>query len=391
GNPYASAIDANQFILDNGSIIAGAGATTGTLYFWEHWGGGSHNLSEYQGGYATYNLSGGTPSAAQGTNDPDVGTGGTPTKTPGRYIPVGQGFFVVAESGGTINFNNGQRIFRKEAANSVFMEAPPSDQPIFGADTNVAPEGQFGEIEDLRTKLRIGFNSVNTMRRQLLFTIDENATEGIDLGYDGKLYEDQVDDIFWLVDDQELVIQGSNVLSDETKLPLGLYTATDGFNSIVLDGLFNEPYEIEVLLHDKELNLFHNLSNAPYEFYMLSGEYLERFEIVFKAVQTDEDEEAVGDEEDIIEEEAIGDDEVSDTINVYFSNDSESIVVVNPSNFKIESIVMFNVIGQKIYSATTINSDTSYAEYKVSNLSTGTYILKIESELGNITKKVLIE
>ena len=31
GNPYASAIDANQFILDNGPVISGGGATTGTL------------------------------------------------------------------------------------------------------------------------------------------------------------------------------------------------------------------------------------------------------------------------------------------------------------------------------------------------------------------------
>ena len=81
GNPYPSAIDAHEFILDNGNTIAGTGATTGTLYFWEHWGGGSHNLAEYQGGYATYTLSGGVPAAAMGTNDPDVGTGGTPTKT----------------------------------------------------------------------------------------------------------------------------------------------------------------------------------------------------------------------------------------------------------------------------------------------------------------------
>ncbi|GAL68491.1 hypothetical protein JCM19301_134 [Jejuia pallidilutea] len=37
GNPYPSAIDAEQFILDNGATIAGPGSTTGTLYFWEHW------------------------------------------------------------------------------------------------------------------------------------------------------------------------------------------------------------------------------------------------------------------------------------------------------------------------------------------------------------------
>ncbi|WP_363317315.1 LamG-like jellyroll fold domain-containing protein, partial [uncultured Lutibacter sp.] len=51
GNPYPSAIDANQFILDNKSFI------TGTLYFWDHYGGDSHYLLDYQAGFATYNLS----------------------------------------------------------------------------------------------------------------------------------------------------------------------------------------------------------------------------------------------------------------------------------------------------------------------------------------------
>ncbi|WP_334114112.1 choice-of-anchor D domain-containing protein, partial [Paucihalobacter sp.] len=92
GNPYPSALNAEQFILDNGP--EGTNSLTGTLYFWEHWGGGSHILRVYQGGYATFNLSGGLPSANQGVNHPDVGMGGTPRKTPGRYIPVSQGFFV---------------------------------------------------------------------------------------------------------------------------------------------------------------------------------------------------------------------------------------------------------------------------------------------------------
>jgi hypothetical protein len=55
GNPYASAIDANKFINDNLSAI------TGTLYFWEHFSTNtSHNLLEYQGGYAARNLTGGS-------------------------------------------------------------------------------------------------------------------------------------------------------------------------------------------------------------------------------------------------------------------------------------------------------------------------------------------
>ena len=98
--------------------------TTGSLYFWEHWGGNSHILQEYQGGYALYNLSGGVPAPAP---DPDVAQVGVGTKTPGRYIPVSQGFFVSRDTTiptpGSINFRNSQRVFVKEVdtTSSVFM------------------------------------------------------------------------------------------------------------------------------------------------------------------------------------------------------------------------------------------------------------------------------
>ena len=121
GNPYASAIDADEFINDNPD-------TSGTLYFWEHWGGDSHELRDYQGGYATYNLSGGVPAPAP---DPDVAQVGVGTKTPGQYIPVSQGFFVTGTSNGNITFENDQRVFQKEGgAASVFMRnANPTENP----------------------------------------------------------------------------------------------------------------------------------------------------------------------------------------------------------------------------------------------------------------------
>jgi len=72
GNPYPSAIDATEFILDNLHTSVGGNNTTGTvfngaLYFWDHFGEeNSHKLGDYVGGYATRNLTGG---AAAISND----------------------------------------------------------------------------------------------------------------------------------------------------------------------------------------------------------------------------------------------------------------------------------------------------------------------------------
>ena len=366
GNPYPSAIDANQFITDNGPNITGAGANpliSGTLYFWEHWGGGNHNLQDYQGGYATYNFSGGVGAPSLGTNDPDVGTGGTPTKLPARYIPVSQGFFVVGESTGNINFNNGQRIYRKEApGTSVFVR-------------NDGSQVAYADAQDIdnRMKFRIGFNSVNTIHRQLLLTIDETTTTGYDWAFDAKIYDNQMDDLYWIIDNEKYTIQGSNEAEPESVYPLGIKTSDAGLNTITIDKLEFVPDTIDIYIHDIENGTYHNLREGDFTFFLPAGEHLNRFELTFSQ----------GDSLGVEENEL-------NTIDVYYNIETESIVFFNPNFKDVKSIELYNVIGQKITSIENI-SELDYSEYKVKNLSTGTYIIKIDTLSGLISKKVLVK
>ena len=359
GNPYASAIDAHQFITDNNTSI------DGTLYFWEHWGGGSHNLADYQGGYATYNYSGGIPAASYGTNDPDVATGGVPTKLPGRYIAVSQGFFVVASpTGGNVTFNNGQRAYRKESSGgSVFLRAMEATESSNSIQT---------EDADTRMKFRFGFNSINTIHRQLLLTIDDIATEGVDWAFDGKLYEDQMDDMYFMIDNNKYTIQGRNPVNPGTIIPLGIHTANAGQNTIRIDALENVPDNINIYAHDKVLNIYHDLRQSDYTFTLPAGEYLDRFEITFSNT-------TLGVEENEMH-----------TIDVFFNNDNESITLLNPEFKNIKTIELFNILGQSILTLDEIAPSAS-SEYKTENLSSGTYIIKVYTDNGSFSKKVLVE
>ncbi len=364
GNPYASALDADQFILDNGPLIDGAGTDpliSGTLYFWEHWGGGSHVTSEYQGGYGTYNLSGGVAAAAYGTPDPDVAQVGTGTKRPERYIPVGQGFFVTGETTGTINFNNGQRRFQKEGTGSSLFIRQAQD----GQQTT-------NESADTRMKIRIGFNSVNTIHRQLLLTEDTRASLGFDWGFDGLLYQNQMDDMYWLLNSEKYTIQGIDNVSESTVLPIGVHTSDPGLNNIVIDILENVPDNLNIYVHDKELNIYHDLRDTKYEIYLEAGTYLDRFEITFTN-------QALGVEET----------EMSNSISVSYINTNESISIQNPTLMKIKSIEMFNVIGQSIFTMDDVETEAQ-TEIKTNKLSAGTYIIKLKTEFGLVNKKVLV-
>ncbi|MGB5419659.1 LamG-like jellyroll fold domain-containing protein, partial [Algibacter sp.] len=366
GNPYASSIDAHKFILDNGATISGTGATTGTLYFWEHWGGGSHNLSAYQGGYATYTLAGGVPAASYGTNDPDVATGGTATKIPGRYIPVGQGFFVEAEADGVINFNNNQRIFQVEdGINSVFTKSA-STKNNKNASTKV-------ENKDTRLKLRIGFNSVNTLHRQLLATLDDNSSYGYDWGYDAPYYDNQMDDMYWMINSDKYTIQATDEINEQTILPLGIHTKSSGVNSITLDKLENAPTSLMVYLHDKVLSVYHDLNDGIYDVQLEAGEHLDRFEITFTNQQ------------------ALGINDIENThLEVYLSNDSESIIINNPKLITIQNAKLYNVLGQMVFES-NLDSRDNYIEIPAKQINAGTYIIRLKTEKNIISKSVLVK
>ncbi len=372
GNPYASTIDANQFIIDNGPEVDDATGLkrpptiSGTLYFWKHWGGGTHYLEDYQGGYATYNFSGSVAAASYGTNNPDLATGGTPTKLPGRYIAVGQGFFVVGKSTGTIKFNNGQRVFQKEGSSaSVFLR---------NGDTSASQTNYDSEAADRRMKFRIGFKSINTIHRQLLLTIDENTSPDVDWAYDAKKNESQMDDMYWMINGDPYIIQASNEAESTTLYPLGIRTNSDGLNTITIDALENVPDNLNIYVHDRVLNLYHDLRQSDYEVFLNPGQYHDRFEITFEATNA-----------------SLGvADETLNNIDIRYSNTIEKIVLINPKLLDIKSIEVFNILGQSIYTIKNI-SESGYSEYDVKNLSTGTFIIKLLTGSGSVvTKKVLV-
>ncbi len=352
GNPYPSALDADQFIRDNGN--SGSGSTTGTLYFWEHWGGGSHILSEYQGGYATYTLAGGVPAASSGTS-------GTATKTPKQYIPVAQGFFVTSANSGTIKFNNGQRVFQVEdGENSLFIKQ-------LNTKTNK------NAVSDTRTKLRLSFNSVNAIKRQLLVTVDSNSSMNYDWGYDAPYIENLKDDAYWMIDSKKYTIQGIDKISESTVIPLGIHTKNDGWNTFNIDAIEYDVDNLNIYLHYKILNTYHNLKESSFKIYLPSGEYLNRFEITFNNNQS------------LLSTSEV----INKNIELYFSNEKESIIINNPNYKEIKTVKINNILGQAI-TQFNINSTSNFLELKPKNIEIGTYIITLQTDKEVISKKVII-
>ncbi len=387
GNPFPSALDANKFINDNPHL-------TGTLSFWEHWGGGNHFLADYEAGYALYTLGGGTPAVSH----PAQNTSGASTNTPTQFIAVGQGFFVRGATTGTTSFNNTQRVFAKEASSGSFFFNGQNQQ----TESTLNAEDEIVQHEDLREKFRIGFDSPSAYHRQLLMTIDENTTFGYDRAYDAVIDNHPQEDMMWMLDDEKAIILGVPSIENDRKFPLRIGLPMDGEISIGVDALENVNTDnTTVYLFDALQDTYTDITiDQKFTLTLEAGTYLDRFYIVLEktaeaeeetedtAEETDEQEEEDQDIE-VVDTETIDDAEQSDNLSVYFNSQSHNIIINKRVDYDVQSVQLFTMLGQLIKEWTP-ESETTRVELPVQDISTGAYIIKVQKLQTTHTQKLII-
>ncbi|MDO9276264.1 MAG: LamG-like jellyroll fold domain-containing protein [Lutibacter sp.] len=400
GNPYPSAMDADEFIKDNiGETDGGRNLTgnifNGALYFWDHFGEiNTHVLREYVGGYATYTLMGGAKAIASDTRI-NTTSGILSWKEPQQYIPVNQGFFVIAAlelnpastyttteiHGGDIVFKNSQRIFMAESlSNSVFMKGG-----------NAKPTQVYREKDpienipnlDKRPKIWLLFDSPTGYHRQLLVGVDENTTNNFNLGYDAPIADINKEDMFWIFDGSKFVIQGVNNFDSTQELSLGIIVSKTGLARIKIDKLKNMDENISAYIKDKLTGEIHNISKKPFEINLEAGTYSERFSLIFKMQKlVDEDIAAAV----LIPAEI---QPTNESIHVFMNNIIGAIQIKNNGNNEITSIDLFNYLGQTMK---TWNANFNISTISLPiNIATGVYFVQINTKNGKMRKKIVVE
>ncbi|MCH2194559.1 GEVED domain-containing protein [Kordia sp.] len=393
GNPYLSALDANEFINDN---IAN-GATTGTLFFWEHWGGGTHTLLEYQGGYATYTLSGGVSALSH----PTVDQTGSGVKTPRRFVPVGQGFYVQGDSNAgnglstTVEFNNSQRgnsaglvIENPSSVLSIFLRNGEEDE-LDVSGINQSAENASTEANNLlfdteptpanirrdnRQKIRLGYRNTEGFHRQILLTFDRKATDAIDLGYDGESIGATEDDMYWALEGGKYVIQAVENYYDDREVSLGFTSEFSGGGTVMIDALENVSDNIGIYIKNNYTGATYDLREGDFQIDIPSGETNDKYSLVFKP-------------HSLL---SINNNILENGIVLYNDTKADEIVVTNNTNFKLERIDIHSILGQQLIS---INEeiDKKTIRIPIDNAASGIYVVSIYSETGKISKKLVIQ
>ncbi|ARV14447.1 T9SS type A sorting domain-containing protein [Polaribacter sp. SA4-12] len=356
GNPYPSAIDADLFITDNNPIL------DGTLYFWEHLGESTttasvegHGTYGYIGGYSIRNQAQGIAANTIVTGTAGLSGGDGSYTSPSQFIPVGQAFFVEALNGGTFSFENSQRVY---SDNNTLLKG--------AAKTKIVALSSF----------KVGFNYINknniNIHRQLGVNFKSGNTFNYDNGFDSQIFDIQPTDAYWQFEDgKNLAIAGLGEITKEMQIPIALNIDSDKPVYILVDEKVNmDSYKLYLV--DLFNGQIHNLQK-PVELNLPKGEYVNRFAIVFNALTLN-----------------LKDIELGNDISTYVDNNLKELVIKNKGPKIITKVELFNILGQKVKEWKNLEN-TNLHKLKVDALSSTIYIVKVQTEQGNLTKKIMID
>ena len=332
GNPYPSAISISGLFSSNSNAI------DGTIWLWRKRNGVAGS------GYAT------TTGLGVASAHPEVSS-----MSMNGGILTGQGFFVKVKSGATqptLNFNNAMRF---SGTGSSFFRVLENN-----LDTD--------QVEKHRIWLNLSNES--DIIGQTLIGYMTGATQGIDYGIEGKYFGDSPIALNSIVENNEFAIQGRSLpFNPNDIVPLSFKTNIAGNYTITLDhfdGLFETDQHI--YLRDNTLGQIHDLKTSNYSFNSETGNFSNRFEIIYQ------------------NQLAINNPEINANEIIVYKRNSD--LIINAGNYRIANITLYDVSGRLIYTKNKVNAST----FAISNLNIANQVvlIKIETtENGSVNKKIV--
>lgn len=369
GNPYPSALNVNAFLLDSGNIACNA-----TAYYWEQDKTiPSHVLTDYRGGYGTYvpgtlASTGVYTSAymyaynADGTINISITAPQSGLAIERKYAPIGQGFLIKGTGlGSSVSIKNAHREFYKEAgALSEFYRSTSATSA-----TNTS---------SILSHIKINTTINNQSIRQVALIFDDNATDGVDRGFDGLSPDDDLfanDAYFWL-NNQNFVIQGVK-FNEDKQVAFGIKASGNTTFKISLVDVVNFNVNQNIFVFDSLTNIYHNLLESDFEITLPQGVYNDRFKITFKKNSN------------------VSNSGAEATLSISQNNKTQMATIFNVSELNLQSINVFDITGKITYQKESIGDFSSFS-FSTLNFSEGVYIIAAEdANHKKFTKKIIVK
>jgi hypothetical protein len=343
GNPYPSAIGMNEFWQEN--AISNA-RIKGGLYFLVDRPG--QNIHQYDD-YAVYNSIG----FLDPSNSPGIGDNGN--------IGASQGFWVDANADGTVLFDN----YMRKGTNDVFYK-----RGIIG-----------GNHPDARVWISLKNSSFTS--NQILTGMKADATMGMDGPYDARqAYGTMLPPValFSMVDSVPCVIQGIPTVKSGQRRTVPLYVHT------VYDGLFDfqvnrmENFQGHKLyIEDRVKGTMNELTHgSTYQLRMMSGDYEDRFYLVFDGNGHNDDGSVIN----------IANDQHHANPSVFsmapglnaYNNQGFLVIDASTSEQNIQKVEVFDLTGRLLYNNNGLS--INMLEIPTAEFSNGLYLVSVQMSDG---------
>ncbi|MHC0446627.1 glycine-rich domain-containing protein [Flavobacterium sp. 3-218] len=342
GNPYPSAIDASELILETNKDVLGA------IYIWSH-----NQPPQRVPGTNTFRYISSDFIVFNGVGSVRLDVVNGPLDEFDGYVGAGQSFFATPTVN-EIKFNNALR--KGSTDNTQFYKT---------AKTN--------KIE----KNRLWLNIANTegVFKQLLIGYMDGATNHNDLSYDAEtMNSNSYIDFYTINESTNLTIQGRALPFDNTEvIPLGYRTGVDdkGDRNFTIsidhaDGFFDTQ---EVYLEDKVTGKIIDLRKENYTFFSAATTNTTRFVLRYT-------------------NKTLGTGDFENLENSVLVSVKDKAVKITSSKETIKEVNIYNVGAQQLYSNNKVNA----SELQITNLHSSDQVILVKITLENghtFTKKVV--
>ncbi|QVY64040.1 T9SS type A sorting domain-containing protein [Polaribacter sp. Q13] len=289
-------------------------------------------------------------------------------KTPEPYVAIGQGFFVEGIGTGQIKFNNSQREYKTEGnGTSIFLK---SDQKTAVKTTN-------SSLPILKLGMSYSNDEGRNLHRQIGISFNQSNSFGYEKGYDSEMYDLNPTDFYWKFpnNSDNYVISGVQEITNALEVPLEVIVSENSIITIGIDEINN--INQNVYIKDKLTGKTQQINKKSAAYQLPKGTYTDRFVLAFEAAEGS----VLGVEEDIF----------AGKTTIYADNDNSTIVISKNQEVNIQKVELFDILGKKI---STWNINEQKATYQLDikkQTITGVYIVKMNTNKGTLSKKVVIK
>ncbi len=265
-------------------------------------------------------------------------------------LAPGQGFFVEASGNGNVTFATANQ---SHQTTDTFMRTSEDSHPTF----------------------ELIINRQDQKKSTKVFYVDGKTTS-FDNGYDSKMFSEDTADLkiySELITNNEgkkLAIQTlPNSDFENMVLPIGVKAKAGEINFSA--NALNLPTDIKVFLEDRVNGTYTNLSEQDY------------------SITLTESIDGIGQFYIHTTRQVLSNDPTQSLSNVSVYKSSNSTITVAGLQAEKASLVLYSVVGKKIMN--TKFSSNGTANISIPNLPTGIYLVEVGSDLGKVSKKIIIE